>query len=414
MKKHFFLLACVLLQATPTFAMEAWTLQQLRMEARKVHPAIISARQEVVTAQKNVDVAKRLFYPNLSATLESGGKDAVAEPSRLLRVEQVLWDGGRTSMKVDLASMGVDIANLKEQEQTQAVDLQLAQYWQEWLVANGRIAVARGLIDRLNAYKDMMERRVAGGLSTEVELKLIESEVLKAQVEMRRAALDQDNAKVRLEQLTGRPGDIQALAGPEGMADVRPLGYKIKELKSLDWSEIAGLLPTVQLARADISSAELNLRSKQAELKPQLYARIDQSLSNKRSTFAFIGVQHSLGQGFHKVTELDSLASRTVSLQSAYEAALLESRQTLMVEVNSLQEAYDRYGDYLTSLAAARHINESYIRQFGAGKKSWLDVINSVRDLAQNEFAVSESAARFLGHLERLAIYAEWLERGKK
>ena len=47
---------------------------------------------------------------------------------------------------------------------------------------------------------------------------------------------------------------------------------------------------------------------------------------------------------------------------------------------------------------------ESYQRQFQAGRKSWLDLLNAVRELAQNEYALADAKAGMVSAMNRLQI----------
>ena len=46
----------------------------------------------------------------------------------------------------------------------------------------------------------------------------------------------------------------------------------------------------------------------------------------------------------------------------------------------------------------------SYERQFQANRKTWLDLLNQVRELAQNEYALVDAQASLVGSRLRLEI----------
>jgi len=47
---------------------------------------------------------------------------------------------------------------------------------------------------------------------------------------------------------------------------------------------------------------------------------------------------------------------------------------------------------------------DSYQRQFQAGRKSWLDLLNAVRELAQNQYALADAHAAMDAAMHRLQI----------
>jgi adhesin transport system outer membrane protein len=46
----------------------------------------------------------------------------------------------------------------------------------------------------------------------------------------------------------------------------------------------------------------------------------------------------------------------------------------------------------------------SYKRQFEAGKKTWLDLLNAVRELAQNQYNLVEARGTLTGAMYRLQL----------
>ena len=47
---------------------------------------------------------------------------------------------------------------------------------------------------------------------------------------------------------------------------------------------------------------------------------------------------------------------------------------------------------------------DSYSRQFTAGRKTWIDLLNAVRELAQNQYARADSQAALAAAVYRLQV----------
>jgi len=475
----------------------AQTLDELRAAARNNHPAIKSARLGVDAAGKEVDAASARYLPSLSIVLEGGGKDLVAEPSRYLRLEQKVWDGGATAAGVDLAKQSAELARSRVAEQEQDIDLQVISAWQTLQSANGRVVVADRLLKLLSDHEAMMTRRVQSGLSTQVELQLVQAQVMQARLDRRKALLNASLAKLRLEQLTGIEGLRNTLSSPasEGVperfaaeaqafqgtdwADGRvvvadrllkllsdheammtrrvqsglstqvelqlvqaqvmqarldrrkallnaslaeglrntlssPASEGVPErfaaeaqaFQGTDWAALANRQPTVRRAEKELLAAQSRIETKRSELRPQLYARVDRGLGSGGTTAAFVGVRYSTGAGFAASSEVDALIARAASLEGARDAARLEVLQAMLNDANEIQENLQRYKSLVVSVESARQIHESYVRQFTAAKKSWLDVMNAMRELSQNEYALNDVQHNFFGLLQRLRVYA--------
>ena len=384
----------------------AQTLDELRAAARNNHPAIKSARLGVDAAGKEVDAASARYLPSLSIVLEGGGKDLVAEPSRYLRLEQNVWDGGATAAGVDLAKQSAELARSRVPEQEQDIDLQVISAWQTLQSANGRVVVADRLLKLLSDHEAMMTRRVQSELSTQVELQLVQAQVMQARLDRRKALLNASLAKLRLEQLTGIEGPRNTLSPPasEGVPD--RFAAEAQAFQGTDWAALANRQPTVRRAEKELLAAQSRIETKRSELRPQLYARVDRGLGSGGTTAAFVGVRYSTGAGFAASSEVDALIARAASLEGARDAARLEVLQAMLNDANEIQENLQRSKSLVVSVESSRQIHESYVRQFTAAKKSWLDVMNAMRELSQNEYALNDVQHNFFGLLQRLRVYA--------
>ena len=384
----------------------AQTLDELRAAARNNHPAIKSARLGVDAAGKEVDAASARYLPSLSIVLEGGGKDLVAEPSRYLRLEQKVWDGGATAAGVDLAKQSAELARSRVPEQEQDIDLQVISAWQTLQSANGRVVVADRLLKLLSDHEAMMTRRVQSELSTQVELQLVQAQVMQAGLDRRKALLNASLAKLRLEQLTGIEGLRNTLSSPASEGVPERFAAEAQAFQGTDWAALANRQPTVRRAEKELLAAQSRIETKRSELRPQLYARVDRGLGSGGTTAAFVGVRYSTGAGFAASSEVDALIARAASLEGARDAARLEVLQTMLNDANEIQENLQRSKSLVVSVESARQIHESYVRQFTAAKKSWLDVMNAMRELSQNEYALNDVQHNFFGLLQRLRVYA--------
>ena len=64
----------------------------------------------------------------------------------------------------------------------------------------------------------------------------------------------------------------------------------------------------------------------------------------------------------------------------------------------------------LASLAAAQDVALSYDRQYLAGRKTWLDVMNAARELAQTEAQLADLQSTHVVVTWRLAAYTQGVQ----
>jgi len=56
------------------------------------------------------------------------------------------------------------------------------------------------------------------------------------------------------------------------------------------------------------------------------------------------------------------------------------------------------------SLAGSQRVLASYERQFQAGRKTWQDLLNAAREVAQNEFSLTDAQSTIQGAMYRLQV----------
>ncbi len=71
---------------------------------------------------------------------------------------------------------------------------------------------------------------------------------------------------------------------------------------------------------------------------------------------------------------------------------------------DELQAARMRLNNATLASTGAKDVYESYTRQYTAGRKTWLDVLNTVRESTQSEVAVTDAKAQATGASLRLRL----------
>jgi adhesin transport system outer membrane protein len=168
----------------------------------------------------------------------------------------------------------------------------------------------------------------------------------------------------------------------------------------------------VQIARSDVVSAHNRLRTKEAEKWPQLYVRVDKPVGNNyigtnNSTVAFAGLSYTPGAGFANVVEAQALTQRIAKSEQGVDAALKEIQETLQNDREEFLNAYAQIAALEKSVSGSDMVLASFERQFQANRKTWLDLLNQVRELAQNEYALVDAQASLMGSRLRLEIHMD-------
>lgn len=398
------------LSAQPTLApAPPLTLYEVLDKASNFYPSLRAARFEARASTEDTTAVRRQRWPTVSVTSETNTGNLRSYPTQAVQVQQTLWDFGRLSARIAEAEAAADVSLLNVYLQQQDLFLQIISAWQNMQAGRERVKVAESTLERLKAYQAQMRRRVEAEASPRIDLELVDARLLQTEVELTTAKTSLQVAVTRLEQLSG----LERLRGRVSAATPMP---NLKEtlaftglIKSTDWLYIAAEGPLVAKARAQLKQAEHRLEGKKSEAWPQVYARAYKPLntipsSNDTSTTTFIGLSYTPGAGLATMAEAQALGTRISGAQMSVESAMLEMQQTLQSDSEEYVNARLRIAALEKSVEGSDLVLASYKRQFEAGKKTWLDLLNAVRELAQNQYSLADAQASMLGAMHRLQL----------
>ena len=385
------------------------TLAQLLQAASDTYPMLVAARTETRASAQDVAASERLRWPSISATVESETGNLRSYPNRALQVDQILWDAGRNTARINESKVLADISLIKVYLQQQEVFLQIVNAWQNMIGSRERLKVADKTLKRLKDYQLQMRRRVQAEASPVIDLELVDSRLLQTDVEWSTAKTGLQVALTRLAQFTGEE-DLARRATSLSYADTLEQTESFAlAVNATDWYQMAASHPSVAKARHEVKQVKERLLAKNAEAFPQVFARVYKPLNPLPnnpdiSTTAFLGLRYTPGAGFANVVEAQAMNTRVASSEQAVEAVMRDTQQSLENDREEFFNARSRMQALLRSVAGSEKVLESYQRQFQAGRKSWLDLLNAVRELAQNEYALADAKAGMVSAMNRLQI----------
>lgn len=385
------------------------TLNELFDSASHFYPSLHAARFEARAASEDAKAISLQRWPTATVTAESQTGNLRSYPTNVFQVQQTLWDFGRISARIAEAEAVVDVSQLNVYLQQQDLFLQIIAAWQNMQAGRERIRVSEATMDRLKAYQGQMRRRVEAEASPSIDLELVDARLLQTEVELTSAKTSLQVAATRLEQLSGLERLQPRIARALPMPNLKETLAFTHIVHAADWRHIASEGPTVAKARAQLRQAQHKLESKKSETWPQVYVRTYKPLSTTptstdTSTTAFVGMSYTPGAGLSTFTEVKALGDRLAGAQVSVESALLEMQQTLQSDREEFINARLRIAALEKSVAGSELVLASYKRQFEAGKKTWLDLLNAVRELAQNQYGLADAQASMLGAMYRLQL----------
>lgn len=403
---------CVVLSLGATAAVaQPLSLVELFRAAQVNNPDLRSARLAAEAAGHDVAAMERLRWPNLSLTAESDTGNSRSAANTAMQVEQIVWDFGHTDARIAGAQSEERASLVRLQLQQQDIELQLIGAWQALLGAQQRAHAASRTLVRLQGFVAQMTRRVQAELSAPIDLELVQARVLQTEVELASAQNTLQVATHRLEQLSGLTGlAARVISLPEAI-DLGPTQAFGVELGRIDLAHHARQSTLVAKARLDTEKARIDVEMIRAQLMPTVYLRSQQPLSRSASGFdvntsmtTFLGLRYSPGAGFATAVQAQAAQVRLISVQERVESAFREMEQILRTDREEFFNAQLRLGSLAQSVQGSARVLESYKSQYEANRKTWLDLMNAVRELAQNEYALAEAQTVQLGAQLRLQV----------
>jgi len=399
-------------QATDPQASPTHTLHSLLRAASLYHPSMRSAARSAEAADKDIEAAKRQRWAQISVVAETNSNkaDVMASPTQVARLQQNLWDFGRVSSLVNQAEKTSALAQLQTQLQEQDLHIQVISVWQQLIASRRRMLVAQSHLEVLHTYESQMQRRVQAQASASIDLELVRSRVLQGQVDLTNSQAQFEHSLFLLEQLTGvkiLAADIPALL-PQVDAH-NTLTPKLERLQQFNFSELAQQHAVVEAAQLQHQIAAEQIKTVTAEQFPQIYFRLDQPLSkvqpfNNTKPSWFVGLSYTPGAGFSGSSQVESQVMRAEAARENIAKAKLDIEREMLSDMRDFSSSVERLKSLELSVIGAQKVLESYQRQFQAGRKSWLDLLNAAREHSQSQYLLADTESTLAAAYERLQL----------
>lgn len=361
----------------------AWglALGQHIARATTQHASILEARSAVNAALANTEAASWQRAPTATFSREYAGKFATQTYSNLLRIQQPLWTGGQITAGIDLAQHQTTRARHALREAQRTLALKITSSWAEWSRASLRVERLGLLVKQQSALLEMISRRYAQGSATVSDEALARARLESALGEQAQARIDLSWSRSQLERSSAGPIDDTLLRDLDGPLPPVPTLSEV-----LDAIESA---PALNRAAVEVEIARTELAQRRAGLHPQVYLRMDRQWGAVKDERFSIALQGSTGAGLGGVAALDAQEARIQSARLAVETLRSELRDQYTQEHTRHASADQRARLTKSYAQTSLSVLNSYRRQFDAGRRSWLELLNMVREVHQAELDAS-------------------------
>jgi adhesin transport system outer membrane protein len=285
--------------------------------------------------------------------------------------------------------------------------LRVLQAYTDWQLAHLRGKAFEESLRAQTKLLEQVERRLGAGAATEADVLLSKSRIESTQADLYGIESQKSSALARLSELLARPVTSTELSAAPSPA--LPL-----EGDDASWmGKAQSNSPAIQRLQAQALATEAEVTAARADMYPQLSLRFERQ--NGSFTYlnygtvdrVYLSVTSQVSAGLSTFTQQQSAQMRLAAAQTEVET----ERQNLSEQVRNDLTLYRnlsvRIPSLSSSLRSTRLIQEAWERQFLAGRKSWLEVMNAVREIQQAESQLIEAQTNQMQLSWRLTILAD-------
>ena len=367
------------------------------------HPSVLQALAQEQALTQELESARWQYWPNLIVS----GDVTKDGPGSTIAAEVPLWTAGRLSAQTDQAQANLSAQSNAVQATRYTIAEQVVDAWTLAAQSAGRVRVLDETLKTLSRYESIMERRVKAEISPRVELDLLRARLGETRVNRTNADAQGHIAVRRLKLLAD-----QYVAWPE-WKQASLLNEAQKLPKPNDTSDGENH-PVVLRSIQEMQAAEAELNKYKAEKWPEIYAGAQTSVGREllqEVPELYLGLRYETGRGLSKSSQSNAAGARAQAALLAVGDQRLKIAEDLQVYRQNWLNAVERLQHLSKAQHASNSVVSSYERQFIAGKRTWQDVLNSVRENSDNALSINDTQAQMISswwHIQILTSSFAW------
>jgi adhesin transport system outer membrane protein len=333
------------------------------------YPSAKAGRAALRAAASDVKAARWLRFPSLSGNVSY--LDANSNPDPQLVVEQPIWTGGRIGAGIRRAKATEDASSASYVETVDQLAATTTQTYFEIARLTRREQLFADSFKEHLRLVETMERRVAQEVSPLADLELARS---------RAAQIEQEYTVTRAQRQTALRLMAELIADPS--YDLGPIPYYQSDIelpnREVLEDQAVSYNPTLRRLGANADVAQADLDTRKSAILPQLNAQY--SYDEVFGSRVGLVVRSQTSGGLSQFSQISSARLRIQSALEARREAEQKLRRDVASDIIEFDAAKARASISTRASDTALRVSESYVRQFIAGRRSWLDVMNALRE----------------------------------
>lgn len=369
------------------------TFEVLILRSLTNHPSINAKRSAFMAARAELEGVnwQRFPTPSIEASAINNQKSMSA-----LKVQQPIWTGGRINAGIDGAEANQKAAEVAIEEARRDIVQKVITAFAEAQRQQLRLDYAVKNVREHEKLLKLIQRRVDQQISPQVDRDFAKARLMQAMNELSITNQALSNALNQLTQLSGQQ-----------VNKISPMKTDISDLPMTKMAALDQALassPVLSRIGFEEEAAGADISSKRSNYMPQVSVRVEKGLASTIPDRLMLVLEAQPGAGLSAVSGVDAAIAKRESIRRNKEVARLDIQERITTDWNELVASRQRVENAIQGRVMANEVSDSYSRQFTTGKKSWIDVLNSVRESVQSEQAVADAEGQLIAAALRLKL----------
>lgn len=356
-------------------------------KAINYHPSIKVSQEEFKMSEEAINSAMWQYYPTPSVDF-SNSKD---NDQIVARLEQPIWTGGKLDSQYALATTSKTESQYTLEESKYKLIERILNLLQVYSQANSsQIALKEGY-KRLNEFSEMIQRRIESGISSKADEILLDSRLIQIKTDLVNAETRKSLALKQLSLLVGE--EIESIN-----FDLN--SYKDNENKNVNVliEEMKLFHPTLKIIDQQIKGSIHLIEKEESVLYPTLSlvgehkkGDIYDKNNNTSDSSIYLSLKASTGAGLSLFSNVEKAKLNLKKVKSERDTKEQDLLDSFVVDYRNMLLSKEKIEILKSSEIATSNLFESYKRLFLAGKKQWLDLVNSSKDFMDASVSYRET-----------------------
>lgn len=363
------------------------------------HPVVRRAVADEQVSESELRGAKWQRFPSFSVDAlavtrgnENSSQNGIAAN---LVLEQPLWTFGQIRNNIQRARSSLEASGHNIDDVQQQIALRTIGAYYNLALATKRAEILKDSLRQHERLLETISRRVEQEVSPRADLELAGSRAAQIEQDLAAVAGLRATAYSQLMELVGY-ADLDLGSVPAFDPDMT-----IPSQTELVGEAIA-CSPLLAGLRSQLDAVEAQRKVARSRLFPQL---LGQATHNEiTGTRVGVTVRLQTGNGLSRFSDIDAAAAQVVSAEYDISSAERDIREQVRSDYLTYEAGRNRSFASERATRSSDLVTASYQRQFITGRRTWLDVMNAVRESMTAKLTEADAQLAAMSAYSRLMI----------